>query len=71
MNEIELELLSACGNCWNTCHEDFDRTMEMISRWRGYTPEEAKEILTHVKEQYNTDEEYIKLRKRFPEEFPI
>ena len=71
MNDQELELLTAAGNCYQTCLEGFNRTMEMISRWRGYTPEEVIEILRKTKEKYGNEEEYIKLRKRFPEEFPV
>ena len=71
MNDQELELLTAAGNCYQTCLEGFDRTMEMISRWRGYTPEEVIEILRKTKEKFGNEEEYIKLRKRFPEDFPV
>ena len=71
MNDKELELLTAAGNCYNTCLEDFDRTMEMISRWRGYTPEEVIEILRDVRKKYGQTDEYKKLRDRFPEEFPV
>ena len=71
MNDKELELLEAAGNCYQTCHEGFDRTMEMISGWRGYTPEEVIEILRNVRKKYGESEEYIKLRKRFPEDFPL
>ncbi len=71
MNDKELELLTAAGNCYQTCLEGFDRTMEMISRWRGYTPQEVIEILRSLNEKYGQDEEYIKLRKRFPTDFPV
>ena len=71
MNDKELDLLEAAGNCYQTCLESFDRTMEMISRWRGYTPEEVIEILREVRERYGQDPHYIELRKRFPEEFPV
>lgn len=71
MNDKELELLTAAGNCYQTCFEDFNRTMEMISRWRGYTPEEVIDILRDVRKKYGQSNEYIELRKRFPEDFPI
>ena len=71
MNDKELELLTAVGNCYNTCHEDFEATLKMISGWRGYTTEEVKQILLEVKRIYSQDSTYIKLRKEFPKEFPI
>ena len=71
MNDKELELLTAVGNCYNTCHEDFESTLDMISGWRGYTSEEVKQILLAVKEKHSQDPTYIKLRKKFPKEFPI
>lgn len=71
MDDKELELLTAAGNCYNICLENFDQTMEMISRWRGYTPEEVIKILQEVRKKYGDTDEYITLRKRFPEEFPV
>ena len=71
VNDKELELLNAVGNCYNACHENFEETLNMISGWRGYTSEEVKDILTEVKDKYSQDPEYIKLRKRFPRDFPI
>jgi hypothetical protein len=71
MEAKELELLTAVGDCFNACHEDFEDTLEMISGWRGYTSGEVMQILLNVKEKYQNDPEYIKLRKKFPKEFPI
>ena len=71
MDEREYELLKAMGDCYNTCFEDFERSLEMISGWRGYTTDEVKEILVKMKKKYLNDPEYNKLRKRFPAEFPV
>ena len=71
MDEKELELLSALGNCYQTCHENFEESLKMISGWRGFTTEEVKAILTEVKKKYSQTDEYKKLRKRFPTEFPV
>lgn len=71
LTDEELELLSAMGNCYNTCLEDFEETLRMISIWRGYTTEEVKIILIRMKDKYADDSEYQRLRSRFPKEFPV
>ena len=71
MNDKEHELLSAMGNCYQTCHENFEETLRMISGWRGFTTDEVKEILSDIKIKYGQTEEYKTLRKRFPKEFPV
>ena len=71
MNDKELELFKAVGNCYQACHEDYKETLKMISGWRGYTSDEVHDILTNVKEKYSATEEYQKLRMRFPDDFPI
>ena len=71
LTDEELELLTAMGNCYNTCFEDFEETLKMISGWRGYTTDEVKTILTQIKEKYVDDPEYQRLRNRFPKEFPV
>ncbi|OLS16695.1 MAG: hypothetical protein HeimC3_52050 [Candidatus Heimdallarchaeota archaeon LC_3] len=71
MEDKEHELLKAMGNCYNTCFKDFNESLRMISGWRGYTTDEVKEILLKMKTRYKIDPEYIRLRKKFPEEFPV
>ena len=67
----EHELLKAMGDCYQTCYEDFEETLRMISGWRGYTTDEVKGILLEMKKKYSNDPKYIKLRDRFPKEFPV
>ena len=71
MDDKEHELLKAMGDCYNTCLEDYQRSLEMISGWRGYTTDEVEEILVEMKKKYNDDPEYNRLRNRFPKEFPV
>ena len=71
MDNKEHELLKAMGDCYNTCKENYEETLRMISGWRGYTTEEVKAILIKMKSKYSNDPEYISLRKRFPKEFPV
>ena len=71
MDDKELELFEAMGNCYQACHKGFEETLEMISGWRGYTSDEVHQILIEVKANYSKNLQYIELRKKFPEEFPI
>ena len=71
MDEQEHELLKAMGDCYLTCYEDFEESLRMISGWRGYTTDEVKNILLKMKNKYKNDPVYVKLRERFPKEFPV
>ena len=71
MNDEELELFTAVGNCYQTCKENYEETLKMISGWRGYTTQDAHNILVEVKKKYGATDDYQKLRGRFPKDFPI
>ena len=59
------------GNCYETCGADFEDTVRMVGNARGIEPEEVKQILKHVKEIHGNEKEYLTLRGRLPEDFPI
>jgi hypothetical protein len=71
MNAKEYELLKAMGDCYKACEGDFKETLGMISGWRGYTSEEVRLILITIREKYGSEAEYLRLRKRFPKDFPV
>lgn len=71
MNPVEKELLEAMGNCYRACQGTFEETLQMISGWRGYTPEEVKDMLQKLAKTHVADEEFKRLRKRFPADFSI
>ncbi|MFW9777798.1 MAG: hypothetical protein ACFFE8_03010 [Candidatus Heimdallarchaeota archaeon] len=71
MNPKEHELLRAMGDCYKVCQGSFEETLSMISGWRGYTTEEVRLILLAVREKHGVEPEYIELRSRFPEDFPV
>ncbi|MGC2288716.1 MAG: hypothetical protein WA688_02515 [Thermoplasmata archaeon] len=71
MNPRERELLTGMGNCFEACHADFDGTVGMVADNRHRTPEDVKETLRQLREQFATDSEYQRLRARLPAEFPF
>ena len=71
MNPRERELLSGMGNCFEACHATFDQTIEMVSGSRHRTPDDVKETLRRMREQYSADPEFQRLRARLPLDFPF
>ena len=71
MNPRERELLTGMGNCFEACHADFEGTVGMVADSRGRTPSDVVETLRAMRRQYGTDSEYLRLRARIPEDFPI
>lgn len=67
----ELELLQGMRNCYSVCHANFEDTIEMVGGSRGLEPEEVKQILLRIKENYSNDKEYKELRAQLPREFPF
>jgi hypothetical protein len=59
------------GNCYATCHADFEGTVKMVGNARGLSEDEVKAMLKQVKERHGNDEDYKALRKRLPEDFPF
>jgi hypothetical protein len=59
------------GNCYEACHADFDQTIEMVSGNRHRTPEDVREDLRKIRDQFGADPEYQRLRARFPADFPV
>jgi hypothetical protein len=59
------------GNCFEACHEDFEGTVEMVAQARKRTPDEVKATLGRMKECYERDPDYRRLRQRLPMEFPL
>jgi hypothetical protein len=71
VNPRERELLTGMGNCFDACHADFEETIEMVAGNRHRTPEDVKQALRQIREQFAADPEYQRLRARFPAEFPV
>jgi hypothetical protein len=43
----------------------------MVGGARGLEPEEVKQMLYHIKENYSNEKEYEELRAQLPKEFPF
>ena len=71
MTPRERELLQGMGNCYATCHADYEDTIRMVGIARGLSEDDVKSTLKQMKERYGKDEDYKALRKRLPEEFPL
>lgn len=71
MNPRERELLTGMGNCYEACGEDFEATVGMVASSRHRAPEDVKETLTTMAQQYGGDPDYQKLRSRLPPSFPF
>ena len=67
----ERELLTGMGNCYASCHEDFEHTVEMVGDTRGLTVDQVKRMLEEIRERYGADVEYQRLRGRLPKDFPL
>jgi hypothetical protein len=63
--------LTGMGNCFAACGEDFEGTVDMVADARRLTPEEVKRTLARMKAEYGRDPEYLALRGRLPESFPV
>jgi hypothetical protein len=58
-------------NCYSACHADFEDTVGMVASSRGFEPEDVKEMLARMKDNYSKDPEYKKLRSQLPDSFPL
>jgi hypothetical protein len=67
----ERELMTGMGNCYASCHEDFERTVEMVGDARGLTVDEVKSMLEDIRGKYGTGADYQRLRGRLPKDFPL
>jgi hypothetical protein len=59
------------GNCYASCHEDFEHTVEMVGDARGLTVDDVKTMLEDIRRKHTGDEDYRKLRGRLPKDFPL
>ncbi len=71
MTPKERELLTGMGNCYASCHEDFEHTVEMVGGARGLTVDMVKRMLEDIRGKYGADAEYLRLRGRLPKDFPL
>jgi hypothetical protein len=71
VNPRERELLTGMGNCFAACGEDFEGTVGMVADARHLTAEEVKRTLGRMKAECGRDPEYLALRGRLPESFPL
>ena len=67
----ERELLAGMGNCYASCHEDFEETVRMVGDARGLTVDQVKRILEDIRGKYGADADYLRLRGRLPKDFPL
>ena len=71
MTPRERELMTGMGNCYGSCHEDFEHTVEMVGDARGLTVDQVKGMLEEIKGKHESDADYQKLRGRLPKDFPL
>ena len=67
----ERELLTGMGNCYSSCHEDFEETVRMVGDARDLTVDQLKKMLEDIREKYGRETDYQKLRGRLPKDFPL
>ena len=67
----EEELLTGMGNCFAACRATFEETVEMVAGNRGLTPDAVRETLRSLRERFQDDPTYRRLRGRLPDEFPF
>jgi hypothetical protein len=71
VDPTDTELLEGMGNCFAACHADFAETIRMVSRSRGRAAEEVIAALRRMRRDAGRDPDYVRLRARFPAEFPV
>jgi hypothetical protein len=67
----ERSILRGMVNCYKTCGENFERTVEMVANHRGLRSEQVKAVLVDLRSRWSSEPEYVELRKRLPQEFPV
>jgi len=63
--------MTGMGNCYGSCHEDFERTVEMVGDARGLSVDQVKRMLEDIRGKYGADVDYLRLRGRLPQDFPL
>ena len=63
--------MNGMGNCYASCHEDFEHTLEMVSDARGLAVDQVKKMLEEIRGKYGADLDYQNLRGRLPKDFPL
>ena len=71
MDPTDAELLEGMGNCYAACHGDFAETIRMVSGSRGRSAEDVVAALRRMRAEAGAEKEYVRLRARFPAEFPV
>ncbi|MEM3661661.1 MAG: hypothetical protein QXG73_02440 [Candidatus Micrarchaeaceae archaeon] len=69
MDEREKEILKGMVNCYNVCRKDFYETVHMVAGARGLSDNVVIEILNKAKAEHS--DEYVRLRSKLPESFPM
>jgi hypothetical protein len=67
----EEELLTGMGNCYAACHANFEETVGMVAGNRGLSADAVKATLRSMRERFDDDPQFQRLRGRLPEEFPF
>jgi hypothetical protein len=63
--------MTGMGNCYASCHEDFEHTVEMVGDARGLTVDQVKKMLEDIREKSRGEADYLRLRGRLPKDFPL
>jgi hypothetical protein len=63
--------MTGMGNCYASCHEDFEHTVEMVGDARGLTVDQVKTMLEDIREKSRGEADYQRLRGRLPKDFPL
>jgi hypothetical protein len=63
--------MTGMGNCYASCHEDFEHTVEMVGDARGFTVDQVKSMLEDIRGKHGADADYRRLRDRLPKDFPL
>ncbi|HYK93023.1 MAG TPA: hypothetical protein VEY07_03150 [Thermoplasmata archaeon] len=71
MKPVDRELMEGMGNCYAACGANFDETVRMVSSSRDRTPEDVVQTLRRLRSESGSTEEYLRLRARFPADFPV
>jgi hypothetical protein len=71
VDSADYELLEGMGNCYRACGKGFEETVEMVAGARDRTTEDVRRTLADIRQRYRDDADYLRLRRRLPEEFPV
>lgn len=63
------DVIRGMVNCYRTCGENFENTVGMVARNRGLTPNQVKQMLKMIKDEF--PDVYQRYRVKLPADFPF